>query len=316
MLTLRQARIRAARRALAAAGYAGGGDLVVHVARGGARLFGGGAEALVLENPIAAELDCMRPSILPSLIEAAGRNAAARLRRRAPCSRSARCSPATEPADQRTAVAADPGAARPAPLGPCGAAEDVFALKGDLMALLDELGAPVANLQTVQDGAAPWWRPGRAARLQLGPKAVLAEFGELHPEVLGGAGRRGPIYAFEVWLEAIPEPKKKAVKTRPALALSPLMPLTPRLRLRGGPRTRAAGDIVRAVPVRRPAADRRRRGCSTSTRAPGVPAGAKSVAVEVTIQPREKTLADAEIEAISAKIVGAAAKATGAVLRA
>src|SRR6185295_15497219 len=98
--------------------------------------------------------------------------------------------------------------------------------KADLTALLEELGAPVASLQTAQGSASPWWHPGRSARLQLGPKAVIAEFGEVHPAILRALDAEGPIYAFELWIEAIPEAKRKGVKTKPALALSPLMPLS------------------------------------------------------------------------------------------
>jgi phenylalanyl-tRNA synthetase beta chain len=310
ILTPRQSRIRAARRALAAAGYA---EAVSYsfVGQAAAKLFGGGDEALVLANPISADLDCMRPSGLPSLILAAGRNA----RRGFADVALFEIGPVfagTEPHDQRTAITA-----LIAPHGPRrwdhAAADDLFALKGDLMAVLEEAGAPVANLQVAQGEAKPWWRPGRAARLQLGPKAVLAEFGEIHPKVLAALDVAGPIYAFEAWVEAIPEPKKKAAKTRPALALSPLMPLTRDFAFVVDQAT-AAGDVVRAVG----SADRT---LIAGVRVfdvyegPGVAEGRKSVAVEVTLQPREKTLADAEIEALSAKIVAAAAKATGAVLR-
>jgi phenylalanyl-tRNA synthetase beta chain len=310
VLTLRQSRLRAARRALAAAGYAEALTFSF-VAQANAKLFGGGAEALVLANPISPELDCMRPSALPSLIEAAGRNA----RRGFPDCALFEIGPVfagTEPGDERTAIAAIL-----APHGPRrwdhGAAEDVFAIKADLMALLDELGAPVANLQVAQSDTAPWWRPGRAARLQLGPKAVLAEFGEIHPKVLAAMDVAGPVYAFELWAEAIPEPKKKVMKTKPALALSPLMPLSRDFAFVVDAGT-AAGDIVRAVQ----SADR---ALIAGVRVfdvyegPGVGDGKKSVAVEVTIQPREKTLADAEIEALSTKIVAAAAKSAGATLR-
>ena len=309
-LTLRQSRIRAARRALAAAGYA---EAVTwsFVSQAAARLFGGGAETLVLENPISADLDCMRPSVLPSLIDAAGRNA----RRGFPDNALFEIGPVfagTEPGDQRSAIAAIL-----APHGPRrwdkGGGDDLFALKGDLMAMLEELGAPVANLQVAQDNPAPWWRPGRAARLQLGPKAVLAEFGEIHPKVLAALDVGGPIYAFEAWVEAIPEPKKKAVKTRPALALSPFMPLTRDFAFVVAAAT-PAGDVTRAVQ----SADRQ---LIAGVRVfdvyqgPGIEPGSKSAAVEVTIQPREKTLEDAEIDALSKRIVAAAQKAVGATLR-
>ena len=310
VLTLRQTRLRAARRAMAAAGYSEALTFSF-VSQAAAKLFGGGADELVLANPISPELDCMRPSVLPSLSEAAGRNA----RRGFPDCALFEIGPVfagTGPGDERTAIAAIL-----APHGPRrwdhGAAEDVFAIKADLLALLEELGAPVANLQVAQSDTAPWWRPGRAARLQLGPRAVLAEFGEIHPKVLAALDVAGPIYAFELWVEAIPEPKKKAVKTKPALALSALMPLGRDFAFVVA-RDTPAGDIVRAVQ----SADRV---LIAGVRVfdvydgPGVGEGKKSVAVEVTIQPREKTLADAEIEALSFRIVAAAAKSAGAVLR-
>ena len=310
LLTVRQNRIRIGRRALAALGYQ---EAITwsFVARPVATLFGGGAEALVLQNPIASDLDCMRPSILPGLIEAVGRNA----RRGFPDCALFEIGPVfagDEPGDQSTAITAVL-----APHGERrwdgGNREDIFTLKADLVALLDELGAPTTSLQTVQQDAPPWWRPGRYARLQLGPKAVVASFGEIHPTALKTLDVEGPVYAFEIRLEAIPEGKKKAVKTRPALSLSSFMPLS--------------RDFAFVVSQSTPAADVAR-AASSADRAliadarvfdvyegAGVPEGFKSVAVEVTVQPRERTLTDADIEALSAKIVAAAAKAVGAKLR-
>jgi phenylalanyl-tRNA synthetase beta chain len=310
VLTPRQAQIRAARRALAAAGYQ---EAITwsFIARATASLFGGGAEALTLENPIAAELDCMRPSILPGLIEAAGRNA----RRGFPDCALFEIGPVfagDEPGDQRTAIAAIL-APRASKRWDGSRGDDLFTLKADLLALLDEIGAPAGSLQVVQDGAPPWWRPGRYARLQLGPKAVLGAFGELHPRALAHLDVEGPILAFEAWLEAVPEGRRKAAKTKPALQLSPFMPLTRDFAF-VLPRETPAGDLVRAVM----SADRT---LIAGARVfdvyegKGVADGAKSVAVEVTIQPKERTLADADIEALSAKVIAAAAKAVGAALR-
>ena len=310
VLTVRQSRARTARRALAAAGYA---EAVTwsFMPRAAAQLFGGGDEALVLANPIAADLDCMRPSILPNLISAAGRNAKRGFADVALFEIGPVFAGDT-PADQRTAVAG-----LVAPHGPRrwdqAPGEDLFTLKADLMALLEELGAPVANLQTAQGQAAGWWHPGRSARLQLGPRAVIAEFGELHPAVLKALDAEGPVYAFEIWLEAIPEPKRKGAKTRSALPLSPFMPLTRDFAFVVD-RKVAAGDLVRAAA----GADKV---LVSAVRVfdvyegPGVPEGQKSLALEVTLQPRESTLTDADIEGVSAKIVAAAAKATGARLR-
>jgi len=310
VLSARQARMRTARRALAALGYA---EAVTwsFTARATAQLFGGGQPELVLDNPIAAELDCMRPSILPTLVEAAGRNAKrgfadAALFEIGPIFAGDR------PQDQRTAITAV--LAPHAPRRWDGAAQDdLFTLKGDLYALLEEIGAPTASLQVAQGAAASWWHPGRSARLQLGPKAVIAEFGALHPSVLKALDVDGPVYGFEIFVEAIPEPKRKAVKTRAALDLSALMPLSRDFAFVVDAKT-AAGDLVRAVQGADKALIAGARVFDVYA-GPGVPEGSKSLAVEVAIQPREATLTDADIEALSARIVAAAQKAVGAKLR-
>jgi phenylalanyl-tRNA synthetase beta chain len=309
VLTPLQARVRAARRMLAAAGYA---EAVTwsFTARDKAKLFGGGQPRLVLDNPIASDLDCMRPSALPNLIEAAGRNAArgfpdVALFEVGPVYRG------DKPEDQSTAVTVVL-APRP-PRRWDGRAEDpLFTLKGDLFALLQEIGAPIGSLQVAQGSAAEWWHPGRSARVQLGPKATLAEFGELHPRTLKALDVEGPVYGFELMLPLVPEPKRKPTKTRPALKLSPLMPLSRDFAF-VIPRELSAGDLVRAVQAADKALIEQVRVFDVYE-GPGVPEGSKSVAVEVLVQPREKTLTEAEIEALSAQIVVAAGK-VGAQLR-
>jgi phenylalanyl-tRNA synthetase beta chain len=142
---------------------------------------------------------------------------------------------------------------------------------------------------------------------------VIAEFGALHPSVLKALDVDGPVYGFEIWLEAIPEPKRKTVKTRPALELSPLMPLSRDFAFVVEDKV-AAGDLVRAVQGADKALIAGARVFDVYA-GPGVPEGAKSLAVEVSVQPRDHTLAEAEIEALSAKIIAAAGKAVGAKLR-
>jgi phenylalanyl-tRNA synthetase beta chain len=311
VLTVRQTRVQTARRALAALGYQEAATWSF-TSRASAELFGGGQDELVLANPIAAELDCMRPSILPNLVDAAGRNAArgfadAALFEIGPVFLGDR------PQDQRTAIGAVLAAHPPRHWG--GASDDdLYVLKGDLLSLLDSLGAPTGSLQVAQADMPAWWHPGRSARLQLGPKTVIAAFGQLHPSVLKALDVDGPLYAFEVFVDAIPEPKKKAAKTRPPLQASSLMPLTRDFAFVMDA-ARPAGDLVRAVLGADKAliADAR---VFDVYEGPGVPEGQRSVAVEVLIQPREKTLTDAEIEQISARIVTAAEKACGARLRA
>ncbi len=308
VLTVRQTRMRNARRAMAARGYAEGVTWSF-IRTAWARLFGGGDASLRLVNPIAADLDCMRPSALPNLIEAAARNARqgfpdAALFEVGPIFRGDR------PQDQAAVVAALV-APHPPRRWDAAPTDPLFALKADLMALLDEMGAP--PLQVVQGQASAWWHPGRSARLQLGPKTVIAEFGELHPAILKALDADGPMLAFELNLDAIPEPKRKPTKTRPALALSALMPLTRDFAFLVSADT-LAGDVVRPIL----AADKSLIAAARVFdvyQGKGVPPGQKSVAVQVTVQPVEKTLTDAEIEALSARIVAAADKAVGAKLR-
>jgi len=309
VLNPRQARVRTARRALAAMGYA---EAVTwsFTKQSTAALFGGGDRRLVVENPIAADLDCMRPSALPNLIQAAARNAD----RGHPDVALFEIGPIyldDSPTGQRTVIAGLV-APRSARHWGGGAEDALFALKGDLTTLLDELGAPTASLQLVQGQNRDWWHPGRSARLQLGPKNVMVEFGALHPRVLKALDADAPMLAFEIVLDAVPEPRGKATKARGAATLPPLMPLRRDFAfvMEEG---RATGDLVRAVANADKAliADVR---VFDVYRGAGVPGGMKSVALEVVVQPREATLTEAEIEALSAKVVAAAGKA-GATLR-
>jgi len=308
VLTQRQARVRIARRALPARGYSEAISWSF-MRREWAEAFGGGQPELVLANPIASDLSTMRPSIVPNLVEAAAR-AARKGFADAAFFEIGPTFKGDKPGDQVTTIAAL--VAPHAPRRWDGQAPDaLFALKADLMGLLEELGAP--PLQVAQGQSSSWWHPGRSARLQLGPKTLVAEFGELHPNVLKTLDAAGPLYAFELNLDALPEPKKKAVKTKPALELSPLMPLRRDFAFVVAADV-PAGEVVRPIigADKQLIADAR---VFDVYQGPGVPDGSKSVAVEVTVQPRDKTLTEAEIDALSAKIVAAAEKAVGAKLR-
>jgi phenylalanyl-tRNA synthetase beta chain len=308
VLTLRQTRMRNARRAMAARGWS---EAVTwsFLRQEWAELFGGGAPELRLVNPIASDLSTMRPSVLPNLIEAAARNARkgfadAALFEVGPVYAG------DKPGDQTTVVAAIV-APYPARRWDGAKADPLFTLKADLMFLLDELGAP--TLQIVQGQASPWFHPGRSARLQLGPKTVVAEFGELHPRILKALDAEGPMLGFELTLEAIPEPKRKALKAKGALTLSALMPLRRDFAFLVAADT-PAGDLARPIAAADKALIAEARVFDVY-QGQGVPEGMKSVAVEVLVQPTDKTLTDADIEALSARIVQAADKAVGAKLR-
>jgi phenylalanyl-tRNA synthetase beta chain len=165
----------------------------------------------------------------------------------------------------------------------------------------------------VVPGGPAWFHPGRVGTLQIGPQTVLGHFGELHPKTLDALGAEGPLVAFEVTVERIPEPKRKGSRTRPALVLSPFQPVTRDFAFLVDRAVRA-GDIVRAVQSaeRRLIADVRVFDVYAGA---GVPPEQKSIAIAVTLQPRDKTLTETEIDAVSSRLVAEVTKRTGGVLR-
>jgi phenylalanyl-tRNA synthetase beta chain len=187
----------------------------------------------------------------------------------------------------------------------------VFGAKEDAVAALAALGLDQASL-TVTREAPSWFHPGRSGTLKLGPKTVLAVFGEFHPDLLAELRIDPPLAGFELYLDALPADRQKGT-ARPALETSDLQPVRRDFAFLLD-REVAAGDVVRAAA----SADR---SLISETRVfdvftgQGVPEGKKSLAIEVTLQPREKTLTDAEIEAVAAKIVAAVTKATRGELR-
>jgi phenylalanyl-tRNA synthetase beta chain len=315
ILTLIQKRTRLARRALAVRGLV---EAVTwsFIAKSEAELFGGGDARLELANPIAAELSDMRPSLLPGLLKAAQRNADRGFGDVA-LFEVGQTFASDEPEGQSTkAAAVRRGTARVEGVGRHwdGGAEsvDAFDAKADVLALLAALGIPAGGLQIVAGGPA-WFHPGRSGTLQFGPKNVVGAFGEVHPKVLKALDLKGPLVAFELNLNALPPPKAKPTKMKAKLTLPDFQPLTRDFAFVVG-RDVAAGDIVRAAQ----GAERQLIvGVDVFDiyEGTGIDPDKKSVAIAVTLQPTEKTLTDAEIEAVSAKIVGEVSKKTGAVLR-
>jgi phenylalanyl-tRNA synthetase beta chain len=252
----------------------------------------------------------MRSSVLPNLIQATARNAA-RGHADVALFEIGPIYLGDGPTDQRTVLAGvmSDRAARHW----SGKGEDaLFAVKGDLTAVLDRMGAPVASLQLAQGQNRDWWHPGRSARLQLGPKTIVAEFGQLHPRVLKALDADGPLYGFEIVLDALPEPRGQKSKSRGSADLPVLMPLTRDFAFVVDDGV-AAGDLVRAVAGADKALIAEVRVFDVY-RGAGVPDGKASIALEVVLQPREATLSDADIEALTGKVTAAAAR-LGATLR-
>jgi phenylalanyl-tRNA synthetase beta chain len=302
-----ESRMRLGRRAAASLGY---NEAVTwsFMGRAHATAFGGGGDRLMLANPIASELDCMRPSALPNLLIAAQGSADrgfddARLFEAGPVYLDD-----TDTGQQRVIAAI--WRARPPRHWRAIVQPDIFDMKRDALAVLEAVGAPVASLQTSDDVPAHW-RPGRAGALRLGAK-TMAVFGEIHPRALKALGVESPALAFEIFVDALPAPRAKG-RTKPPLEKLDLMPLSRDFAFVVEDKV-AAADLVRAA-----------LGADKALisdvalfdvyRGERVASGKKSLAIEVTLQPREKTLTDADIEAVSAKVVSAVMKATGGTLR-
>ena len=304
-----QARVRAARRVMASRGFL---ETVSwsFMAKADAALFGKINEALAVANPVASELDYMRPSVLGNLAKAAQRAAnhgerGVRLFEAGPIYLG------DGPKDQRSVVAALvrpfnerhwQGAPEP---------YDSFDAKADLFAVLEALGQPGERFQ-VAAPAQPHWHPGQAASLKLGPKVTVAHFGQLHPGVLKQLDVDGPMFGFELNLNALPQMKAKTTKTKPVFERAELTPIR--------------RDLAFVVDQTVPAADLVRHAQGADKKliskvdvfdvyeGTGVPEGQKSVAFEMTVQPQEK-MKDEDIQALMDKVVASVAKGTGGVLR-
>jgi phenylalanyl-tRNA synthetase beta chain len=315
VLTETQKRVRLARRVLAGRGLV---EAITwsFIPRPQAEAFGGGQEGLELANPISAEMTTMRPSLLPGLIAAVQRN---RNRGAADVAlfEVGQAYRGDAPKDQYVAASGvRAGASALAGAGRhwAGTAAEagLFEAKADVAAVLAALGFDAAKAQVTRDAPA-WFHPGRSAALKLGPKVTLAHFGELHPATLALMDVAGPVAAFEVFVDAIPAQKRKTL-ARPPLVAADLLPVRRDFAFLLDAKV-PAGDVVRAAI----GADKKLiAGVSVFDVFEGAALGPgkKSLALEVTLQPRERTLTDAEIEAVAQRIVAEVKKATGGQIRA
>jgi phenylalanyl-tRNA synthetase beta chain len=312
ILTPLQVRERAARRTIAALGY---NECVTYsfIDETAAVLFGGGTDAVRVDNPISSEMTHLRPDLLPGLLRAAARNQARGFMDLA----LAEVGPAFhggEPGEQHlqatgllvgASAARDPhGSRRPV---------DVFDVKADVEAVLAALGAP-AKVQISRKVAA-WFHPGRSGVIGLGPN-VMATFGEVHPRVLAEMGVKGPAMAFTVLVANVPQPKVKT-PTRPALSISDLQAVDrdfafvvdAGVEVLTAVNAAAGADKVLIESVR--VFDQ-----FTGEKAEAqMGAGKKSIALTVRLQPTDKTLTEADIDAVSKKVIEKVTKATGGALR-
>jgi phenylalanyl-tRNA synthetase beta chain len=252
----------------------------------------------------------MRPSILPNLIDAASRNEARGLADPALFEVGPIYKDATPTGQARVAAGVRHNMAVPRNWTGPTRTVDVFDAKADALAVLAAIGAP-DNL-SASAGAPDWYHPGRSGVIKLGDR-VMAHFGELHPQILAGTDLTGPVAAFEVFIDAPPLPKAKPTKARSKLVLSPFQPVERDFaflvdaEVEADKLVRAARNADKVLIAGARVFD--------LYAGKGVPVGKKSLAIAVTLQPMERTLTDAEIEAVSNKIVAQVTKATGATLR-
>jgi phenylalanyl-tRNA synthetase beta chain len=315
VLTERQRRTRRARRTLAARGMV---EAVTwsFIPRAEAVVFGGGGDALELANPISTEMSSMRPTMLPGLLTAAQRNrnrgfADAALFELGQAYRGA------APEDQYLAACGvRTGTAKLAGSGRHwdGAAPevDVFDAKADVAAILAALGFDAGKAQVTRD-APDWYHPGRSGTLRLGPKLVLAYFGEFHPATLKALDVAAPAVGFELFLDAVP-PEKAKGRAKPPLAATDLLAVKRDFAFVLDAAV-AAGDVVRAALSADKALIETVAVFDIFESGALADAGKKSLAIEVTLQPTVETLTDKDIEAVTEKIVAAVKKATGGEIR-
>ena len=309
VMTPMQRRLQAARRTSAALGY---NECVTYsfIDQRSAGLFGGGDDATKLENPISSDMSHMRPALLPGLLQAAARNQARGFMDLALFE----VGPAFhggEPGEEhmlvsgllvgRTGPKDVHGASRPV---------DVFDVKTDAEAVLAAIGAP-ARVQILR-GASDCWHPGRHGMICLGPKKVLGTYGELHPRVLDAMDIKGPAMAFTLWPGEVPMPRKSGAN-RGALDISDLQAVERDFAFVVDAEVEALTVVNAAAGADKALVENVRVFDEFIGGALGE--GKKSLAITVRLQPRDKTLKDAEIEAVAKKVVDKVTKVTGGVLR-
>ena len=277
-----------------------------------AKHFGDPAPDLNLANPITSDLDVMRPSLLTNLLAACKRNIDRGESQIALFEVGAAYAGVTPDAQHLVAAGLRRGPNSVRHWSGEGRDVDVYDAKADALAVLQAVGAPMAAVQTVA-GAPSWYHPGRSGSFNLGPKTVLACFGEVHPGMLDDLDIESPLVVFEVFLDAVPEAKGKKGHTRPRLDVSDLPAVDRDFAFLVGSDV-PADDLVRAA-----ASADKDLIVDVSVfdvfEGDSLEDGQKSLAIGVRLQPTERTLTEAEIDSVSAKVVAAVEKATGGQLR-
>lgn len=311
VLTARQRRVRQSRRILAGRGSV---EAVTFgfLPLSQARLFGGGQPELQLANPISSELSTMRPSLLPNLMTAVGRNFDRGFRNVTLFEVGAQFENDTPEGQKLMATGVRRGASNDRHWAASPRDADAYDAKSDALSVIEGAGLPVANVQISAD-APSWYHPGRSGTLRLGPKNILGYFGELHPAVLDAMDVKGPFVGFEVFLDNIPYGKAKTGRSKGPLDKSDFQMVERDFAFIVDEKIRAA-DLLKAAS----SADKKLIADISVFdlyQGKGIEDGKKSIAISVKLQPRERTLTEAEIDEVAARIVSNVQKTTGGLLR-
>ena len=309
VLSPMQRRVVTARRTAAALGY---NECVTYsfIDQASAALFGGGTDETRLENPISSDMSHMRPDLLPGLLQAAARNQARGFADMALFEVGPAFS-GGEPGEEQMMISGLlVGRTGPRDLHGAARAVDVFDAKADAEAVLAAIGAP-AKVQILR-GASEWWHPGRHGKICLGPKKVLGVFGEVHPRVLAAMDVKGPAMSFTIYPAEVPLPRKSGA-TRPALQISDLQAVERDFAFVVDADVEALALVNAAKGADKNLIEDVR--VFDEFIGGSLGESKKSLAITVRLQPSDKTLKDADIEAVGAKVVEKVTKATGGVLR-
>src|SRR6056297_3658126 len=304
-----QKREQIARRTCAALGY---NECVTYsfIDHAGATLFGGGDDTTMLANPISSEMSHMRPDLLPGLLQAAARNQARGIMDMA-LFEVGHAFQGGEPGEQHLLVSGIlVGQTAPKDVHGSARAADLYDARADAEAILSAIGAP-AKVQILR-GAGDWWHPGRHGMICLGPRKVLGVFGELHPRVLHALDVKGPVVAYTLFPQDIPLPRKSSA-SRGALGISDLQAVERDFAFVVNAEVEALTLVNAAAGVDKQLIEDVR--IFDEFIGGNLGEGKKSLAMTVRLQPRDKTLKEADIEAVSAKIIDKVQKATGGTLR-
>jgi len=277
-----------------------------------AKLFGDLNPELILDNPISADLDAMRPNLLPNLITATARNMARGFKNIALFESGNQFS--SDRPEGQTLILAGVRRGQDSRKHWHKTPQDIdaFTAKSDAETILKAVGAKIDGAQIVAEAPA-WYHPGRSGVIRLGPKNILAYFGEIHPAICKALDVKGPLAGFEILLENIPFPKSGRGNSRGILNASDFQAVERDFAFVVNQNVPAA-DLLKALRT----ADKKLIEDITLFdvyTGPGIDENQKSVAVSVKLQPKDKTLTDEDIEIFSAKAIANVQKMTGGTLR-